>query len=266
MIENENQGNAIVRQMIMDGLIIRLAGGVKTLPNEAIADARNLINALKTKNVGQHSSAETDTHINGRIKYVHPKCAINFDLAILSEELCTERLLVTTLLEKVTPNELISAELQYILRALLLIEDDNFLSADEWRRIWKCLLKIAKRYGDASTDLMYFLLYHIAKEVDGEKQLELLRAMTTFATVKVSLIVNTISLDENNLSVFCFFRFTGKHPINSQYLSCTVNIFGRTENVIIRFIHTSLDCRITNVSISLRYSDCCSRFIAGHKR
>lgn len=264
MIENENEGNVIVRQMILDGLIVRLAGGVNTLPNEAIADAKNLINALKTRNVGQHSPAETDARIHERIKYVHPKCAINFDLTNLSEELCTERLSVTSLLEKVTPNELISVEIQYILRALLLIEDDNFLSADEWLQIWKCLLKIAKRYGDASTNLMYFLLYHIAKEVDGKKQLELLRAMTTFATVKVSLIFSTILLNENNLSVF--FRNTGKHSINSQYLSCSVNIFARFKNVVIRFIHTSLDYRITNVSISLRYSDCCTRFIAGHKR
>lgn len=174
--------------MVLDGLVVRLAGG-KALPNEAIADTRNLINALKTKNVMRKSLEETDGRRHCRVKFFHPKIAFNFDLAVLSEEVSNGRLSVATLLEKVMPNELLAAELQYFWRGLLLIEDGNFLAADEWLQIWKCLLKIARENGDASTDLMYSLLYHLAKEVDGKKQLELLRAMTSFVTVKVSCSV-----------------------------------------------------------------------------
>lgn len=174
---------------MLDGLIVRLASGVKALPNDAIADGRNLIDALKAKTVAQQSQDGPYERSHCRVKYFHPKIALNFDLAILSEDLCSKRLSVTALLEKVVPIELLCAEFQYLLRGLLLIEEDDFLSAHEWLRIWECLLKIAKECGDASTDLMYFLLYHLAKEADAKKQLELLRGMATFGTVKVRLRV-----------------------------------------------------------------------------
>lgn len=176
-----------MRQMILDGLIVRLASGVKSLTNEAITDARNLIKSLKKKNGAQQSQTGTYEHSHCRIKYFHPKIALNFELAILSEDLCSQRITVATLLEKVASNDPLRAELQYLLRGLLLTEDDNFLDAHEWRQIWKCLLKIAKDDGDASNDLMYFLLYHLAKEVDARRQLELLKALTTFASDKVRL-------------------------------------------------------------------------------
>lgn len=175
--------------MLLDGLIVRLASGVKTLPNDAITDGQSLINALKAKSVAQQGLEGPYERSHCKVKYFHPKVALNFDLAILSEDLCSKRQSVTALLEKVAPIGLLCAEFQYLLRGLLLIEDDDFLGAHEWLQIWKCLLKIAKEYGDASTDLMYFLLYHLAKEVDAKKQLELLRGMATFATVKVRLHV-----------------------------------------------------------------------------
>lgn len=186
LIENEKRGNAIVRQMVLDGLVVRLAGGVRTLPNEAIADTRNLINLLKTQNAVKPDQHETDDLLQCKAKYFHPRIAFNFDLAVLTEKLCIGVLPVATVLEKVLPNEMLCVELQYFLRGLLLIEDDDFMSADEWLQIWQRLLKTARKYGDTSTDLMYFVLYHLAKEIDGKRQLELLRALTTFATVKVS--------------------------------------------------------------------------------
>lgn len=171
--------------MILDGLIVRLASGGKSLPSDTITDARNLIHSLKTKSVPQQLGTYERSHC--RIKYFHPKIALNLELAILSEDLCSQRLSVTTLLEKVAPIELLCAEFQYLLRGLLLTEDDNLFGAYEWNQIWKCLLKMAKYHGDASTDLMYFLLYSLAQEVEAKRQLELLKAMTSFATVKVRL-------------------------------------------------------------------------------
>lgn len=175
-----------MRQMVLDGLVVRLAGGVRTLPNEAIADTRNVINLLKTPNAAQQNQHETDDRLHCKAKYFHPRIAFNFDLAVLTEKLCSGLLPAATVLQRVLPNKMLCVELQYFLRGLLLIEDDDFMSADEWLQIWQHLLKIAREYGDTSTDLMYFVLYHLAKEVDGKRQLELLRALTTFATVKVS--------------------------------------------------------------------------------
>lgn len=175
-----------MRQMILDGLVVRLACGVNALPNEAVVDVRHLINALKTENTVEKSSNGTNDHIEFRVKYFHPKVTLNLELAILSEDLCSKRLSVTSLLERVIPNELLCIETQFLFRGLLMIEEDNFLSTDEWLKIWKCLMKVAKDNGDVSIDSIYIVLYHIAKEVDGIKQLELLRSMANFATVKVS--------------------------------------------------------------------------------
>lgn len=172
--------------MILDGLIVRLAGAVKTLPNDAIGDARKLVNALKQKTLAQRSDNESVELSDCGVTYFHPKIAMNFNLAVLSEDLCNGRIPVTTFIGNVSSNELLCAELHYFLRGLLLVDDDHFVSANDWNLLWKCLFKLVKKSSELSTDMMYFVLYHIAKEVDGKKQLELLRALTNFAAVKVS--------------------------------------------------------------------------------
>lgn len=164
---------------------MRLAVGIKALPNDAVIDARNLINALKVENIAQHSPSKKNEQVGCKVRYFHPQIANNFGLVELTEELCSKRLSVTALLAKVVSNDSFCVAIQYVLRGLLLMEGVDFLSANEWRNILECLLKVARNHEDVSTDLLYFILYLIAKEEDGKKQLALLQAMTTFATVKV---------------------------------------------------------------------------------
>lgn len=185
--------NYLVLNMVLGALILRLAINGKNLPPKVVAEMNRLINQMSKQTVEYAPPKQTE--ITNDILFFHPKLIFNWNLTKLSSKLCDEfakKELVTLdhLIDVIESSQPFSEEIHLFLRALLL---SNKLNFDSWLKIFNQLLHTAQSNPDISCDTIYFVLYYLAKETDGKKQLELLRGLTTFASVKenIPLIMNT---------------------------------------------------------------------------
>lgn len=193
--------------MILDSLIIRLAVNGKSLPSQVAASIERLIKQVqKLKSTPEHINA-TKANEND-FAYFHPTIAINANFARLSTKLCTDlKSSNTETLKRIImyaqTNRELADQMHFFLRAILL-SVENHVPLELWMNILKLLLASVDTKSTISGDTIYFMLYLLAKETNGQKQIELLRGLTKFATAKenIPLILNTYrSLSTSSKSI-----------------------------------------------------------------
>lgn len=189
--------------MILDGLIIRWANATTFLS----ADCRNLCQHIITYITSSQpqcspktiSSSSTQPNWACAGKYQHANIAVAYDLAIWSEQLLLQYpdgdLKYPNLAKFVLQlqrSKHIHRKLQLLLRALLLLPS-NMVNDDHWIRIWNIVMGVVKKDLSVSIDMVYLVLYLLANESNGRRQLEILRGLSEFALVKenIPLILNT---------------------------------------------------------------------------
>lgn len=230
--------------MILDGLIIRVANANNFLSADCRAECETLIKFITTSSQHitlRHPSAcskpNYSTHWNGTVKYQHANIAIAYDLAIWSEQL----LLDYSFCDVQNPNLVkfilqlektgkIQQRIQLFLRALLLLPS-KIVDDECWFRIWAIVISVVKTNIDVSIDMIYFVLYLLAKECDGKKQLEILRGLSEFALVKenIPLILNT------------YRALTTSSSVALQSLAVELHVrLWKNENRAYQFLHKML--------------------------
>lgn len=181
-----NGGNTIARHMILDAIVVRLATSPKMLSSEVITESEHLIHSIR-KNVPKQMRSEEPS--NKRcVKYFHPKIALNINLARLSNRLLTHptdlSLPFLNNCNRILGIESFHSEMHWFLRALLL--SDLNVDDDLWCKVVNSILTSVKTANNhLSTDAIYFVLYLLAQETGGKRQLVLLRGLAQFATTKV---------------------------------------------------------------------------------
>lgn len=197
--------------MILDSLIIRLAINGKSLPPQVSANIERLIKQVqKLKSNSEHfddAKAAKNEFVKS-LKYFHPAIAMNANFARLSAKLCSELKSSHTdtlkrIVEYAQMNRELADQMHFFLRATLLSVESH-APHELWMNILKLLLASVDTKANVSGDTIYFMLYLLAKETNGQKQIELLRGLTKFATTKenIPLILNTYrSLSTSSKSV-----------------------------------------------------------------
>lgn len=181
--------------MVLDSLIIRLAINGKNNPALIEGLIRQLrISETESQNTSSTNRNEKKSITNLSIPYFHPLIAMNFNLAQLSSELFSadKTNILRRLISFVNSNKDFSNEMHFFLRSILLSIED-LASLDVWSNILNQLMASAKDNSNIAGDMIYFMLYLLAKETEGQKQMELLRGLTSFAAFKenMPLILNT---------------------------------------------------------------------------
>lgn len=196
MIKQERVGNIIIRNMLMDSLIIQLAINGKIVRASVNSDIEQLIKKLRKLNADT-TNVETSNDIGHvlHVKYFDPTIAINFNFVRLSKNLSIDLAnghtkTLNRLISFMKSGGLFTSEMHFLLRSILLSTNDS-MPNEIWSDILSALL--ANEGTNSSFDTIYFMLFLLAKEVDGHKQITLLRGLTSFATVKenIPLILNT---------------------------------------------------------------------------
>lgn len=189
--------------MILDVLILRLAINGRNIPAKVLIELNRLIKVLSKQTFDYTPSKPVD--ISNEVLYFHSTAAYNWNLVQTSSKLCDELSKnnlksLNQLMTVIESHQTFSIDFHSFLRAVLLSEKINF---DLWLRILKQILKNAKSNPDISSDTIYYVLYVLAKESDGLRQLELLRGLTTFASVKenIPLLMNTYRSLSTSFSV-----------------------------------------------------------------
>lgn len=193
----KNAGNLILRNMVLDSLIVRFAINGKSLRGPVIKDFEYLIarileqNALASKATLTHTGASS---VESAALF-HPNIVWHLNLVQLSVDICqsvdVNATLATTIatLEK---SDKFALEMHLFIRAILLSSTQLGISLDNWKILFDRLISMAKTSADISSDAIYMVLYYLAKEIDAHKQLELLRGLTSFAALKenIAMILN----------------------------------------------------------------------------
>lgn len=195
LCEQKRIGNIIVRNMILDSLIIRLANNGKM--NSALIEGllRQLgISDTESQNKSLTNRNEKKSIKNSSILYFHPLIAMNFNLVRLSSELSSaeQTKSLRRLISFVNSNKDFANEMHFFMRSILLTIGD-LASLRVWSNILNQLIASVKDDSSIAGDMIYFMLYLLAKETEGQKQIELLRGLTSFAAFKenIPLILNT---------------------------------------------------------------------------
>lgn len=186
--------------MLLDSLIIQLAVNAKTIRAQTVSSIEGLIKILRKLNVDM-DKIEATNQIAAKtalqVTYFDPMIAFNTNLVRMSVDLSVDLKNEQTktlirLIKFMKSNRSLANKLHFLLRSILLSFDD-LATTHLWLDALNLLLENAAKNTNASCDTIYFILYLLAKETDGRKQMELLRGLTSFATIKenVPLILNT---------------------------------------------------------------------------
>lgn len=211
LFERKIVGNVILRNMILDSLIVRLAINGKNLPPPVAANIERLIKQVQKLKPNSENICSARTNVDGleeSLKYIHPTIAINVNLARLSAKLCADlKGSNTETLKRIIlhaqMNRELADQMHFFLRATLLSVEGH-VPHQLWVNLLNLLLASVDAKPTISGDTIYFMLYLLAKETNGLKQIELLRGLTTFATAKenIPLILNTYrSLSTSSKSI-----------------------------------------------------------------
>lgn len=232
LIGKRNAGNLILRNMVLDTLIVRFAINGKSLPSNIIKDFEYLISViLKQNSQNSNGSSSTEEPFVKSTAVFHPNIIWNFNLVQLSMEICQSTNINTTLapfVAMVNKSDSLAIELQLFMRSILLSSSQLELSFDNWEILFDRLTKIVRSNSDISSDAIYMVLYHLAKETNANKQLELLRGLVSFATLKtnVPMILNA------------FRSLTSSSSISLRVLAIDLHTrLWMTENRTYRFLH-----------------------------
>lgn len=176
----------IVLNMIIDGMIVRLANGVNLLPKQCVLDAENLIKTIVKRTATKRSTSVIKSKLNLTIMY--PRTSITCNIADLCYRLHKNEEIDSKLVENIISikNNAISSEIAHsILRALLLC-DEKLIKHDLWLKLWVHLLSGIENDTKKSIDMIYLVLYLLSNKTDGKKQLVLLQGLTAFSLIKVN--------------------------------------------------------------------------------
>lgn len=197
--------NPIHQNMILDSLIVRLAINGKCLPPQISSTIERLIRQvqeLKSKSVTSLADLSTDAthHEVKSLRYFHPTIAINASLARLSAKLCTDWNSSNTeslkrLIQYAQMNGELANQMHFFLRAILLSVEDT-VPLEMWMNLLRLLLECVDTKSIHSGDTIYFIVYLLTRETNGQKQIELLRGLTKFAAAKenIPMILNIYRL------------------------------------------------------------------------
>lgn len=187
--------------MVLDSLIIRFAINGKSVQAHVTADIERMIKRIQKKilEMKNASSPSKTSHKSiGNTYYFHPMIVMNFNLVRLSMELCIDPSNPRTktlerIIKFVKSNKDFATEMHFFLRAVLLSIEGMQSFNNMWLKICNQLLTCAKENTNISSDTIYFILHLLTKETEGQKQIELLRGLTSFAEIKdnMPLILNT---------------------------------------------------------------------------
>ncbi|XP_031635799.1 focadhesin [Contarinia nasturtii] len=193
LIDRQIGDNVIVRNMLLDSLIVRLAINGKNLQAQVVADIERMIIQLR-KNATESKICKVPSKNNISMLYFHPSIIMNFNLVQLAgiELANSQTETLKHIINVLSKNKELANEMHYLLRSILLSMDQT-VSSEIWSEILNQLLTNVKANTKISCDTIYFMLYLLAKETNGHRQMELLRGLTSFTAIKenIPLILNT---------------------------------------------------------------------------
>lgn len=194
--------------MILDGLIVWIAN-FSLVPADGLHGIKELIDFI----INSDSLPIQSTNGNNSfdVKFCHPSIAIGVQLAILSQRINND--LSDGETNKL--NEFVDAvqelsqirfgnQIHLFLRGIFL---NNKVSTQHCTRVFDILLKIVKENQDVATGLLLPVLFKLSREKEPILQLELLRGLTQFAVIKVSVSkISQILLTKNSIKKLKFSR------------------------------------------------------------
>lgn len=173
--------------MLIDSLTVQLASVSRLLSIECVRQIQELIHMLIGIPYENHSNK---IKLEKQIKYFDPMIATNYNVMTFTENLCNSMDYLNIFLKMNHQlNDVLCEEIFMVLRALI-IGDNVELSDDEWKNILDCILIYVKNNQTISMDVFTFILRLLAKEENGKRQIELLRKLSYFATVRVSIKIS----------------------------------------------------------------------------
>lgn len=188
----ENLKNILILNMIMDGLITRLANGANLLPRQCTVDAEKLIKLIAARtNVDNYQATKSmDFHL----KPLHPRIPIICKVVNLCEYLHSSKKTRSDFTENITSiesNSVTCNVIYFILRALILTHDE-FIERNLWLNVWRKLTNGVESDSSKSINMIYLVLYLLSNETDGKKQIVLLERLSVFSSVKVKYHIHHI--------------------------------------------------------------------------
>lgn len=174
--------------MILDGLIVWIAN-FSLVPADGLHGIKELIDFI----INSDSLPIQSTNGNNSfdVKFCHPSIAIGIQLATLSQRIDND----LRNGETNNLNEFVDAvqepsqmrfcnQIHLFLRGIFL---NNKVSTEHCTKVFDILLKILKENQDVATGLLLPVLFKLSREKEPILQLELLRGLTQFAVIKVSV-------------------------------------------------------------------------------
>ena len=180
--------------MILEGLIAWIANPA-FIKTDALVDAQKLIKFISNK--GQTTTQlslkyKTESIPADFIKYFHPNISQSYRLAALSDVLHVAIFADdSTALQQFSENISKSSQQEFSTKNILFLRGlflCDRLPSNVSIAILKQLIKVLEFNKNISLDMILPLLYKLSKESDAYIQLELLRALTQFACVKVGVV------------------------------------------------------------------------------
>lgn len=209
IIETSGGGNTISMYMIVEGLIMWVANP-SLIGCDGLSDAQALIKYVTTnKQTSKCCSAMS-------VRYYHPAIALSFDLAKLSERIvqqmdegkygCLQNFVQNL---KPTNQNQFCETINLFLRGLFLCDS---MPTDVSIDLIAILMRVVKNNETVAIDFIFPWLYKLSREQTPEIQLELLRGLSHFAVVKVTISDFFFNYTINKIS------FVGKHSNYSEYI------------------------------------------------
>lgn len=189
MLIQFNNGNVIIRNMVLDSLVVRYATDGKFMPGIVAQEFEETIQHTKlvpgvVSNYPQDVTNVTPFLENKSI--FHPNVIMNMNLVLHSNYVCSSATLdeIAPTIAAISKSDSFALEMQYYIRAILLSSTALHLDQDDWTLLFNRILTIIKTNAAVASDAIYMVLYCLSKETDGMKQLLLLRGLASFGHFK----------------------------------------------------------------------------------
>lgn len=176
--------------MILDGVIVWIANS-SLVSSDGLHDIKELLDFIISCDNTDSLEVKPTNGSSFNIQIFHPALAIGFQLATLSQridaEICngkTEHLSDFIAFVQEPAQLKFGNYIHLFLRGIFL---NNKVSTQHCTKILEILLKIVKENQDVATGLLLPVLFKLSREKEPNAQLELLRGLTHFAVIKVSL-------------------------------------------------------------------------------
>lgn len=185
LIQPNSTGNSIIHYMVLDSLLVGYAGNSKLLRSNVFEDIKKLVQTISKRSIGKTKAARNSL-VEGVVIF-HPNIVVNLNvvqfLTDVGESENVDEMLEATI-TKINTSDAFATEMQYIIRALLLCSSQLGLSFANWEILFHRLVAIARADDNVSANGIYLVLDCLATEKHKIKQLQLLRGLSTFASLK----------------------------------------------------------------------------------